>query len=320
MPASKKQTMDKEFNLLTAIRIMLKWKKQILVLTVVSGIVAAVFSVFVMDEWYLSYSTFYPTNQSLSDRSAIFGNETQVEYFGGKSDVNRVLTIANSVPVIDFVIDSFKLAEHYDVSKEKSYWRTIVRKKFEKKYEAIKTEHDAVQVSLYDNDPKVAAAIVNTIVRKVDELNKLHVTESKQKVYESVGEQAAKLQVDVTSFIDTLAALGQQYKIKVSTGADGTVLVDGSDYKAVQLYKTILSKQNNATRELNNLTNIKGQLSVSLQNNETSLYVLETAFASDRREKPVRSLVVLITVLITGFVALIGVLLIEQIRDIKSQL
>ena len=81
-----------------------------------------------------------------------------------------------------------------------------------------------------------------------------------------------------------------------------------------------MAKQTNATRELNNLTNIKGQLNVSLQNNETSLYVLETAFASDRREKPVRSLVVLITILLTGFVSLIGVLLIEQIRDIKAQL
>jgi len=312
--------MDKEFNLLVAIRIILKWKKQILILTVASGIIAAVFSVFVMDEWFFSYSKFYPTNQALSDRSAIFGNETKVDYYGDKADVNRVLTIANSIPVIDFVIDSFKLAEHYYVSKDKKYWKTIVRKKFEKNYEAIKTEHDAVQVSVYDTDPKIAAAIVNTVVRKVDELNKQHVIESKQKVYDAVGAQAANLQDDVTSYIDTLAALGEHYKIKVSTGADGTVLVDGGDYRAVQLYKSILAKQTNAARELNNLTNIKGQLSVSLQNNETSLYVLETAFASDRREKPVRSLVVIITVLLTGFVSLIGVLLIEQIREIKSQL
>src|SRR5438094_523245 len=110
--------MDKEFNLIAALRIILKWKKHILVLTVIAGIAAAFFSIFVMDEWFLSYSTFYPVNQSLGDRTAIFGNEqTQMEYFGGKADVNRVLTIANSVPIIDFVIDSFKLAEHYDVNK-----------------------------------------------------------------------------------------------------------------------------------------------------------------------------------------------------------
>jgi capsular polysaccharide biosynthesis protein len=314
--------MDKEFNLLAAIRIILKWKNQILVLTLASGIIAALFSVFVMDEWFLSWSTFYPTNQALNDRSSIFNTEAanQVEYFGTKQDVNRILTIANSNPVIDYVIDSFHMAEHYKIEKSSSYWKTKVRKKFEKNYEAIKTEHDAVRVSLYDTDPKLAAAIVNAVVAKVDELNKEHVNESKQKIYSAISAQTLKLQEDVNGYIDTLATLGQTYKIKVSAGADGSIQVDGNDYHAVQLYKSIALKQTNTARELNNLINIKGQLDVSLKNNETSLYVLEGAVAADRREKPVRSLVVLITVLLTGFVSLIGVLLIEQIREIKAQL
>jgi LPS O-antigen subunit length determinant protein (WzzB/FepE family) len=314
--------MDKEFNLIAAIRTILKWKMHILVLTITSGIIAAIFSVFVMDEWFLSWSTFYPTNQALNDRTAIFNTDAsvQMEYFGSKQDVNRILTIANSNPVIDYVIDSFKLAEHYKVEKDSKYWKTKVRKKFEKKYEAIKTEHDAVQVSFYDTDPKVAAAVVNAVIEKVDELNKAHVTDTKEKSYEAIAKQTLKLQADVNGYIDTLAELGQQYKIKVSSGADGTIIVDGSDYHAVQLYKSIMAKQTNATRELNNLTNIKGQLDVSMQNSETSLYVLESAFPADRREKPVRSLVVILTMLITAFVSVLGVLLIEQIREIKAQL
>ena len=311
--------MDKEFNLIVAIRTILKWKKHILILTVASGIIAALFSVFVMDEWFLSSSTFYPVNQAAADRSAIFGAEV-IDPFGGKADVNRVITMANSIPVIDFVIDSFKLAEHYKVSKEKIYWRTIVRKKFEKKYEAIKTERDAIEISLYDTDPKIAAAIVNTVVHKVDELNKMNANATKQKVYKAVGEEVIKLQTNIDTYIDTLATLGEKYKIKVSSGADGTVIVDGNNYKAVQVYKTILTKQNNATREYNNLLNIRGQFEISMGNNETSLSVLETATPADRREKPVRSLVVLITVLLTAFVSVIGVLLIEQINEIKAQL
>lgn len=313
--------MNQEFNLITAIRTILKWKNHILVLVAVSGITAALFSVFVMDEWFLSWSTLYPTNQSLTDRNSIFSGEaTQVEYFGTKADVNRVLTIANSNPIIDFVIDSFKLAEHYKVDKSKTYWRTIVRKKFEKKYEAIKTDKEAVQISLYDTDPKLAAAIVNTIVKKVDQLNQIHVNTSKRKIYDALLTQISVVQQAVNGYIDTLATLGQQYKITVNTGADGTVIVEGNDYRAVQLYKTILSKQGNNTRELNNLNNIKGQMEVSLQNNESSLYVLEEAVPADRREKPVRSLVVLITMLLTGFVSVIGALLVEQFKEIKKQL
>ncbi len=311
--------MDKEFNLIQAIRTLLKWKKHIAILVIVAGITSALFSVFVMDEWYLSYATFYPVNQAQNDRSAIFNGEV-TDYWGGKADVNRVLTIANSTPIIDFIIDSFKLAEHYNVDQNKKYWRTIVRKKFEKKYEAIKTEREAVQVSVYDTDPKVAADIVNTVVQLTDEWNKLHVRESKDKVYKSIGEQIEKLQKRVAANTDTLSLLGEQYKIKVASGTDGTVIVDGSDYRAVQIYKTVLSKQNNSTRELNNLINIRGQLEVTMDNNETSLYVLENAFPAERREKPVRSLVVFVTMLITGFVAVVGALLIEQIQEIKKQL
>ncbi len=313
--------MDQEFNLISAIRTILKWKTPIITLTLLSGVIAALFSVFVMDEYYLSWSTFYPTNQSLTDRSAIFSTENaQLEYFGTKADVNRILTIANSTPVIDFVIDSFKIAQHYKIDTTTAYWRTKVRKKFEKNYSAIKTDKDAVEISLYDTDPKLAADLINTVVNQVDDLNKLHVNDIKRKTFSAISDQIAQYQTVVSSYIDTLADLGEKYKIKASVGTDGTLIVEGNDYKAVQLYKTFMSKQNNATRELNNLMNIKGQMAVSLRNAESSLFILEQAFPADRRTKPVRSLVVLVTVLITAFVSVIGVLLMEEVKEIKKQL
>ena len=313
--------MNQEFNLITAIKTILKWKWPILAVTISSGVIAAIFSVFIMDEWFLSWSTVYPTNQAMSDRNAIFSAEaTAVDYFGDKSDVNRVLTIANSNPVINFIIDSFKLAEHYQVDTAKLYWKTIVRKKFEKKYEAIKTERDAVQISVYDTDPVLASAMVNTIVNKIDALNKAHINQSKLKIFTTIKSQILAMQERVNAYSDTLALLGEKYQIKVSSGTQESIIVDGSDYSAVQNYKTILAQQMGATKELNNLINIDGQMEVALKNNETSLYILEAAFPADRREKPVRSLIVLLTVLITAFVAVLSALLLEQIGEIRKQL
>jgi capsular polysaccharide biosynthesis protein len=315
--------MDKEFNLISVIRIILKWKKQIVGITIVSGIIAAFFSVFVMDEYYLSWSTFYPTNQYLSDRSMIFNTENtggQIDYFGGKADVNRILTIANSAPVIDYIIDSFKLVEHYKIDRGSRYWKTKVTKKFEKNFKAIKTERDAVSVSVYDTDPKLASAIVNAIVEKTDELNKLHIAQSKRNVYELISGQIQEQQEKVAAYVDTLSKLSEKYNIKVSTGADGTVVVNGNNFRAVQEYKAILEKQENALRELNNRINIKDQMEVAMKSNSSSLFIVESAFPADRREKPVRSLVVIITMLITGFVSVLGVLLIEQFKEIKAQL
>ncbi|HWB64983.1 MAG TPA: hypothetical protein VG603_15805, partial [Chitinophagales bacterium] len=149
---------------------------------------------------------------------------------------------------------------------------------------------------------------------------KKQVQVTKQKIYDAVSNQLNIMQQQLNEYVDTLAMLGQQYKIKVSSGNDGSVVVDGSDYKAVQLYKSIVAKQTGLIRELNNLASIKGEQEVSLKNSESSLYVTEKAFVSDRREKPVRSLVVVITMLVTLVVSILGVLLIEQIREIKQQL
>lgn len=314
--------MNKEFNLVEAIRVLLKWKWQIAGITAVSAVVAAVFALFIMDEYYYSWSTFYPTNQAMTDRTTIFNSESaqQLEYFGSKGDINRVLTIANSIPIIQSVIDSFDLPKHYEVDTTKKYWKTIVRKKFEKNYSAIRTEHDAVEISLYDTDPKLAAEIVNTIVGKIDRLNKQHIADTKRKVYNLIGKQIGDMQNEIATYNDSLANLGEQYKIRVSQSSDGGTVVDGNNYKAVQQYKSMMSKQTGISRELNNLASIRGQMEVTLENNESSLFVLEQAFAADRRTKPVRWLVVVVTTFIVFFISIIGVLLIEQIREIREQL
>jgi uncharacterized protein involved in exopolysaccharide biosynthesis len=315
--------MDKEFNLVTAVRIVLKWKKPILILIVVSGIAAGLFSVFVMDEYFLSWSTIYPTNQYVNDRNVIFNSMSssgQVEYFGSKGDVNRVITIANSEPIIDYIIDSFKLVDHYKIDRKTAYWKTKVRKKFDKNYEAIKTEHDAIQISMFDTDPKLASDMVNAVVDKVDEENKSHVNETKKNLYNLISAQITEQQKNVNGYADTLSILSAQYKIKVSAGAPGTVIVDGNDARAVQQYKALLAKQENAEKELNNRSNIQQQMEVALKSNSSSLFIVEKATPADRREKPVRSLVVIITMLLTGFISVIGVLLIEQMKDLKAQL
>jgi capsular polysaccharide biosynthesis protein len=319
----KKPSMNNDQNLVGTVRIFVKWRKHLAAIVIAAALISAIFARFVMDEWYFSWSTLYPTNQYLNDRSVIFNTENagmQMEYFGTKADINRVLTIAQSAPVVNYILDSFKMAEHYEIDTNKKYWRTTLTKKFEKNFEVKKTEREAVEISLYDTDPKTASNIVNAVVEKLDELNKQHVNESKKTLYQLLSNQLQEQQEKVSSLADTLASLTGKYGIKVSSAADGSLVVSGNDVRAVQLYKTISERQDNAIKELNNRSNIKEQMEVSLRTNNSSLYIVEKAFAADRREKPVRWLIVTLTVFITGFVSLIGVLLIEQVREIKEQL
>ncbi|MBL7779066.1 MAG: hypothetical protein JNK66_12340 [Chitinophagales bacterium] len=315
--------MNQELNLIETIRIIIKWKKQLLGAIACSGVVAALFSLLVMDEYYYSWSILYPVNQMQNDRAVIFNTENaggQIEYFGTKGDVNRLVSIANSAPIREYIIDSFKLVEHYKIDGNSKYFKTKVRKEFEGNYKAIKNEREAVEISIYDTDPKVAANILVAIIQKMDEVNKLTINETKLRLYNLINEQITTQQNRIDLTDDSLASLTTRYNIKVSSGADGTLIVNGSNNKAVQEYKTLLGKQENAVKELNNRINISEQMQVSLKSNASSLFIVDEPFAADRKTKPIRWLVVTITMLITGFVCILGVLMIEQFSNLKKEL
>jgi hypothetical protein len=42
-------------------------------------------------------------------------NQDWIDYFGGENEVDRATVVGNSANVISFLIDSFKIAAHYDI-------------------------------------------------------------------------------------------------------------------------------------------------------------------------------------------------------------
>jgi uncharacterized protein involved in exopolysaccharide biosynthesis len=311
--------MDQEHNLLGVVKVLLKWRRQILIVTVAAGVLAAVYSWFFMDDYYKSYATLYPINLAYNDRSAIFNLE-HIDYYGSKEDVNRVLTIAQSRPIEGYIIDGYDLSGHYKISKEKKFWRTKVQKEFESNYKAIKTDQGAVEISLYDTDPKLAKDIINDIVEKTDSIYRSSIMGSKRQQLVTFTKQIAEREKMIKEYGDTLAILGKQSNIVVKAGFDKTDLIEGSDLKAVQVYKAIYAKQKNAIIELNENSNIKEQIENSLQNDAKSLAVIDVPTIADKKEKPIRSLIVLTVMLLTLVVSIFGALIVDQAQEIRRQL
>jgi hypothetical protein len=272
-----------------------------------------------MDDYYKSYATIYPINMAFNDRAAIFNME-KVDYYGGKDDINRVLTIAQSAPIADYIIAKYNLVGHYKVNKDKKYWRTKVHKEFDENYKAIKTDQNAIELSIYDTDPKIAANIITDIINTIDSTYRNLEIGSKKQQLETFKKQLLVKQQMVEEYADTLATLEKQYNIKVKSGSDRTDIVEGNDYKAVQLYKTIYAKQKNELSELNYHTNIKEQIENSLENDSKCLTVIDSPEVADRKDKPVRSLICLTVFLLTFVFSIFGALLFDQIQEIRKQL
>ena len=124
----------------------------------------------------------------------------------------------------------------------------------------------------------------------------------------------------IKEYGDTLAILGKQSNIVVKAGFDKTDLIEGNDLHAVQIYKAIYAKQKNALIELNENSNIKEQIENSLQNDSKSLAVIDVPVETDKKDKPVRSLICITAMLLTFVFTVFGALLADQIQEIRKQL
>ncbi len=100
--------MNSEFNLIAVIKSLLKWKWHILAVTLLSAIAAVTMTVFIMKPYYQSFAIVYPVNQSMGDRSSLFGNEgvsAEDYYYGSKHDANRIITIATASSLVQYIIN-----------------------------------------------------------------------------------------------------------------------------------------------------------------------------------------------------------------------
>ncbi|MCS6819258.1 MAG: hypothetical protein RMJ53_10465 [Chitinophagales bacterium] len=312
--------MNEQTHLISAVRILIKWRTHIVGASLLAAIITALVAFFVLDEYYLSQSVFYPVNQQQSDRSVIFNTSSAstMNYFGDKNDVNRLLTMANSKELIEMIIDSFGLVEHYRINRNKPYWRTKVYKKFLKNYSAIKTEKDAIEISLLDTDPRLAATIVNTIVHILDIRNSSAIKENRARLIAALQSDIAEEEKKLNQLNLEADSVIRQHKLRVSYSQFGEIIIDGDNFLAREYVRQLFREINNTQREMLNKSNILRQIKVSVANSVSSVNIVEKAEPADKREKPKRTLLILTAFAIALVVSSFGAVIAEQIKEFRK--
>ncbi|MFT7588541.1 MAG: hypothetical protein ACI959_000752, partial [Limisphaerales bacterium] len=180
-------------DLLELFQIAWKWRRFIIGTTTVVAIASVLLSLFMMEDYFKSTVTFYPSNPTMTDRAVMFGEspgENQIDYFGGNSDIDRILTLATTSGTIDYIINKYKLYSHYDYDTAAAMGRYKTRKKFEKNYNTRKTVLGAVEISIWDTDKQLAADMANHIALTVDDKNRDMLHKERLSIIEKLAERA----------------------------------------------------------------------------------------------------------------------------------
>jgi capsular polysaccharide biosynthesis protein len=315
--------MNESFGLLGVLKVFIKWKKQITVFVGIATAAAAVVTLMIPN-YYESMSIFYPTNPALTDRQMLFndkGSDQYFDYFGSKNDVNRMLAIAYSADVTDFLINEFNLGSHYKIDTTDKLWRWKTKKKLMSNYTAIKNELSAVEITIVDEDREIAAGMANQIVEMIDKLNKAIILKNKLNILSIYKTKKEEKEIETRMFADSLSSMRVRYNIEELESPDGGIIsIKGNNANAVEHFKILLRKQYNAIKDLNNVTTVYEQYNATLKDEVSSVFIVEKAHPSEKKKGPLRSLIVISVLLLSLFVALVAALITEKASELNRQL
>ena len=178
--------MNNYFDNTPLIKVFIKWKWHLAIITLVAAIAGAVFSSSIfITPMYKSEAVLYPSNV------AAYSDETFTE---------QMLQIMQSNEIMDSVVEKFNLMKHYKIDIGYKYWKTALIGEYRDNVRISRTPYDAVLIKVLDKDPEIACAMVNEIIRLYDyKVGTMH----KIKRYETV--QMFKRQLEEKQlFIDSL--------------------------------------------------------------------------------------------------------------------
>jgi len=205
--------MNHKESLLDVLKALYHWKIPIIVTTAIAGLIAVIYCL-VIPNYYKSSATFYPSNPRITSRGALFGGaDENMDFFGGNSETNRILNIARSSELINYIVDKYDLYAHYDIDSTELEAPHYVMEDFLDLYKVKKNAENAIEISIEDTDREKTADMVWAILGKINEINNRLTKANQRSILESFKKRVADKQAEYAVSTDSIGRLRERYGI-----------------------------------------------------------------------------------------------------------
>ncbi len=323
------------FELIDVFQFIVKWKKPLIIISVVS----AIFSIVVSSPWIIkpkfkSTAVFYPsTNNSISSALLTDSRVKQKDplEFGEQVAAQQYVQILESDYLKSKVIERFNLVDHYRIAsddKEKNY---NMGKLYNKNISAKKTPYASIEVNVLDEDPQTAANVANGIVMILDSV--------KTEVQRRIATQALSIienefkrkEEEVTTIKKRMQELGAKGVYNVEEQSKALTELVGksgmSEYvrgqqnslalygaESQELYNTLELQ----VEQMNELKKKLDQAKIDVEGRLSNVFILQNATPAERKTYPIRSLIVIGSILGSFLLGCIVLLFVEKFQNQKD--
>jgi len=325
---------NKPFFSSMVMKVMLNYRKHLVVIGIIAIIVAVIFSSpFFIKPLYKSTVILYPTASNsiskvlLSDNP---GNTKDILEFGEDEQTEQMLQVLHSNKIRDKIISKYNLLDHYEIKENSKYRMTNLYKRYESNFRFRRTEYMAVMITVLDEDPQLAADMANDVGELVDStINSMQKVIAK-KAFKIVETEYLELKKEVRQKEDSLTVLrelgvhdyesqsemfNRQLAIEMSKGNQAGVKRLEQKLETLAKYGgPYVSLRDALEHDKKLLSELKAKYEearVDATENLPHKFVVSSAYKAERKSYPIRWLIVLITTFSALFLALVIFGLIE---------
>lgn len=316
-----------------------KWRKVIIAVTILSFISSAVVA-WLIPEKFKSTVILFPAPSVSISKSLMSQNsssQSDLLQFGEEDDMERMLQVLNSEEIRERIVNKYKLSEHYGIEKDDRFKRTLLRQEYDDNIQFKKTEFMSVKIEVLDRNAQMASNIANDIAALYDSTMTRMKSERAMDAFNIIKREYGYFQKEIDIKEDSLHKLMQLGVNDYESQADrlnealGKAIVEGNTAAAAALAEKVkilstygtayMSLRDNLyrMREQSNLLKEKyDQAKVDAEQHLPEKFVVDRAFAAEKKSYPVRWIIIVVSTLITLIITLFSIAILESFKKIQQ--
>ena len=314
--------MSEYFDNTNILKIVQKWSKQLVIVSVAALIISGIFSApWFIKPKYKSTAVIYPAN------IIAFGSETPDE---------QMVQVFQSDDIKTQISNEFNLYETYgiDTVKDKSF-RTKLLKEFDDNIKIDKTELVSVQIDALHPNPVVARDIVNRMIELFNQKERELQKEKAMELVTILKKQVDKKHVEMDSMDVLIKNLRMNYGLldyplqtRYATQSKLKTASGKGDSEVNTMLKNLQEKGGEFVALNEHIWRVRGtynDLKVQYENalrdvekNLTYCNIVTSPFVADKKSYPVRWLIVAVSTISALLFSLIVISIIENLKTSEN--
>lgn len=316
------------------------WEKKWLIIgiTFLGGVLSILISLTLTNKFKSTVVLFPAASVSLSkslvETTSISTDHRDVLSFGREEDAERMLQILHSNQIKDHIVGKFDLMAHYEIDLEpKKFPYTQLDNKYKSNINFRRTQFQSIEISVLDEDPQYAADIANEIAAYIDSTIHKMQQERAVEAFKIVEKEFNASQAEIEYLNDSIqkirelgvidyesqaAALNEAYAQAIARNNNQAANKILARMNTLAKYGGVyveLSKKIEAEIERHGQLKAKyAAAKINVEQTVPQIFIVDKAQKSERKAEPRRSIIVMVSTLSTFALALLLLLIWDNVR------